>query len=198
VGARRVGRRLGEETLGRILAARDPPGDVEVPKRGPGEGALFSTARACETETRLDVAVCVTSAIAFGCVTGSRAASCESGIDTSEPTRLAITAVTRAYSATDRMIRVRVDDVNGRCGQPRTTSGQRTSGRDAQHSPIWQHAHDRKESVMFDELTEELLDLTATVRGRGGAMYAAVTDPGSSSNLCSSIILCCTCTTLCW
>ena len=51
---------------------------------------------------------------------------------------------------------------------------------------------------MFDELTEELLDLTATVRGHGGAMYAVVEDPGSSSGICSSIILCCTCTTLCW
>jgi hypothetical protein len=55
-----------------------------------------------------------------------------------------------------------------------------------------------KGATMFDELTEELLDLTTTVRGYGGAMYAVVEDPGCSSGLCSSVILCCTCTTLCW
>jgi hypothetical protein len=52
---------------------------------------------------------------------------------------------------------------------------------------------------MFDELTEELLDLSASVRGHGAATYAALPDdPACSSGLCSSVILCCTCTTLCW
>jgi hypothetical protein len=55
-----------------------------------------------------------------------------------------------------------------------------------------------KGETMLDELTEELLDLSTTVRGHGGAMYAVVDDPGCSSGLCSSIILCCTCTSLCW
>ncbi|HEX2302126.1 MAG TPA: hypothetical protein VHH57_00765 [Gaiella sp.] len=50
---------------------------------------------------------------------------------------------------------------------------------------------------MFDELTEELLDLSANVRGYGTAPLAAVDDPGSSA-ACCSVILCCTCTTLCW
>jgi hypothetical protein len=49
---------------------------------------------------------------------------------------------------------------------------------------------------MFDELAEELLDLSATVRGYGGALYAAVDDSGSSSSLCCSIVLCCC--YLCW
>ena len=52
---------------------------------------------------------------------------------------------------------------------------------------------------MFEELTEELLDLSADVRGYGAAVYAVVEDePGCSSSLCSCTILCCTCTTLCW
>lgn len=52
---------------------------------------------------------------------------------------------------------------------------------------------------MFDELTDELLDLQANVRGYGAAIYAANEDvPGCSSGLCSCTILCCTCTTLCW
>jgi hypothetical protein len=50
---------------------------------------------------------------------------------------------------------------------------------------------------MFEELTEELLDLSANVRGYGGAVYAAVDDDSCSSGCCS-VILCCTCTTLCW
>lgn len=50
---------------------------------------------------------------------------------------------------------------------------------------------------MFEELTEELLDLTADVRGYGAATYAASYDECSGS-ACCSIILCCTCTTLCW
>jgi hypothetical protein len=51
---------------------------------------------------------------------------------------------------------------------------------------------------MFEELSDELLDLSANVRGHGGAVYAVVDDSGSSSGICSSVILCCTCTTLCW
>ena len=52
---------------------------------------------------------------------------------------------------------------------------------------------------MFEELSEELLDLTANVRGHGAATYAAVEDDnGCSSGVCCSVILCCTCTTLCW
>lgn len=51
---------------------------------------------------------------------------------------------------------------------------------------------------MFEELTEELLDLSANVRGYGSAVYAVVDDNSCSSGVCSSVILCCTCTTLCW
>jgi hypothetical protein len=55
-----------------------------------------------------------------------------------------------------------------------------------------------RRNVMFEELTEELLDLSANVRGYGSAVYAVVDDTSCSSGLCSSVILCCTCTTLCW
>jgi hypothetical protein len=48
---------------------------------------------------------------------------------------------------------------------------------------------------MFNELTEELLDLSANVRGFGAAVYA-VNEEGSSS--CGTVVLCCTCTSLCW
>jgi hypothetical protein len=48
---------------------------------------------------------------------------------------------------------------------------------------------------MFNELTEELLDLSASVRGFGGAVYAAHEDASSSSG---TVVLCCTCTSLCW
>ena len=48
---------------------------------------------------------------------------------------------------------------------------------------------------MFDELTEELLDLSANVRGYGAAVYAQVEyTPSCSCNscsLCSTIVLCC-------
>jgi len=48
--------------------------------------------------------------------------------------------------------------------------------------------------AMFDELTEELLDLQANVRGYGAAVYAVNEDvPGSSSGLCCSVTLCCCC-----
>jgi hypothetical protein len=53
-------------------------------------------------------------------------------------------------------------------------------------------------AAMFHELTDELLDLSANVRGYGAATYAILPDDGCSSGLCSSVILCCTCTTLCW
>jgi hypothetical protein len=55
-----------------------------------------------------------------------------------------------------------------------------------------------KGSIMFEELTEELLDLSATVRGQGAATYAVVED-GTCGNcgLCCSIVLCCCCE-LCW
>lgn len=52
---------------------------------------------------------------------------------------------------------------------------------------------------MFHELNEELLDLTATVRGYGGAVYAVIDDGscGNCCSLCCSIVLCCCCD-LCW
>lgn len=48
---------------------------------------------------------------------------------------------------------------------------------------------------MFEELGEELLDLSANVRGVGSAVYAASQDdPGSCGVvLCCSIVLCCCC-----
>ena len=55
-----------------------------------------------------------------------------------------------------------------------------------------------RRDAMFEELTEELLDLSTNVRGYGGAVYAVVDDNACSSGVCSSVILCCTCTTLCW
>jgi hypothetical protein len=49
---------------------------------------------------------------------------------------------------------------------------------------------------MFTELTDELLDLRADVRGFGGAPFAASEDACScSSNGCTTIVLCCH---LCW
>jgi hypothetical protein len=49
--------------------------------------------------------------------------------------------------------------------------------------------------TMFEELGEELLDLSANVRGVGSAVYAASQDdPGSCGVvLCCSIVLCCCC-----
>jgi hypothetical protein len=47
---------------------------------------------------------------------------------------------------------------------------------------------------MFKELTEELLDLSATVRGHSAAMYAVNEDTQCSSSSCT-IVLCCH---LCW
>jgi hypothetical protein len=51
---------------------------------------------------------------------------------------------------------------------------------------------------MFDELTEELLDLRAGVRGYGAAVYAVHEDIQACSSSSGAIVLCCTCTTLCW
>jgi len=51
---------------------------------------------------------------------------------------------------------------------------------------------------MFTELTEELLDLEATTKGYGGALYASVDPGGACTSSCSTTVLCCTCTTLCW
>ena len=53
---------------------------------------------------------------------------------------------------------------------------------------------------MFEELTSELLDLTATEKGFRAAMYAAVEgEQGCSSSCsgCSTTILCCT-IHVCW
>jgi len=57
-----------------------------------------------------------------------------------------------------------------------------------------------EEVIVFTELTEELLDLEATARGYGGALYAN-TDPGGSccsgcSALC--IIICTVSCHICW
>jgi len=57
---------------------------------------------------------------------------------------------------------------------------------------------DRKGNLMFDELTEEMLDLSANVRGYGAATYAVVDDEPGCCGCCGTIVLCCTCTTLCW
>jgi hypothetical protein len=52
---------------------------------------------------------------------------------------------------------------------------------------------------MFTTLDEELLDLYATVRGYGSAIYAVNEDPGCSQG-CSSALCCCfdLCIHLCW
>ena len=46
---------------------------------------------------------------------------------------------------------------------------------------------------MFTELTEELLDLEATTKGYGGALYAAVDPGGSCCGGCCNLVLCCCC-----
>jgi hypothetical protein len=55
----------------------------------------------------------------------------------------------------------------------------------------------RREGAMFDELTDELLDLQATVQGYGAALFAVEEDACSSSccSLCTTVVLCCH---LCW
>ena len=52
---------------------------------------------------------------------------------------------------------------------------------------------------MFDELSQELLDLTVTEKGYRGAMYASNEDtPPGCSSLCCSFVLCCFLCHLCW
>jgi hypothetical protein len=55
---------------------------------------------------------------------------------------------------------------------------------------------------MFASLTDELLDLTATEKGVGAALYAAADEPGCCSSGCScngcSILLCCFLCSLCF
>jgi hypothetical protein len=57
---------------------------------------------------------------------------------------------------------------------------------------------DDKEETMFTELTEELLDLEATTKGYGGALYAAVDPGGSCCGGCCNLVLCCCCSQICW
>jgi hypothetical protein len=55
---------------------------------------------------------------------------------------------------------------------------------------------DLEEAQLFNELTQELLDLTVTEKGVGLAVYAAADDPCSSSSaLCCCWDLCCH---ICW
>lgn len=51
---------------------------------------------------------------------------------------------------------------------------------------------------MFDTLTDELLDLTATEKGVGLAVYAAVDDPGGCCSAACSIVVCCFLCKICW
>ena len=51
---------------------------------------------------------------------------------------------------------------------------------------------------MFTELTEELLDLDATTKGYGGALYAATDPGGSCCGGCCNLVLCCCCSQICW
>ena len=51
---------------------------------------------------------------------------------------------------------------------------------------------------MFKELTEELLDLEATAKGYGGALYAATDPGGSCCGGCCNLVLCCCCSQICW
>jgi hypothetical protein len=53
-------------------------------------------------------------------------------------------------------------------------------------------------TTVFEELTKELLDLTATEKGYRAAVFAAVEgEPGCSSSGCSTTILCCS-IHICW
>ncbi len=51
---------------------------------------------------------------------------------------------------------------------------------------------------MFDELTQDLLDLTSSEKGYRGAMYAQLQEGGGggSFTLCCTVVLCCG--HLCW
>lgn len=51
---------------------------------------------------------------------------------------------------------------------------------------------------MFAELTEEMFDLEVSVKGYGGALYAAVDPGGACSSGCSNLVLCCCCSQICW
>ena len=99
------------------------------------------------------------------------------------------------------MIRVRPDTVNGRGALWK--DGHRFGAKD-----IWRRAAsfailatvaqpDMKGAVVFKELNEELLDLSAGVRGVGNAVYAVSQDDPGSCALCCSFVLCCCCE-LCW
>ena len=79
------------------------------------------------------------------------------------------------------------------CGSIGADLARRTSGARSSRSPSWQRNEDtiaREEIQMFKELTEELLDLQAVVRGYGAAVYAANEDGGGGNACC-----CCCC---CW
>lgn len=51
---------------------------------------------------------------------------------------------------------------------------------------------------MFNELAEELLDLEASVRGYGAAVFAQIEDVSGCSSSSGTVVLCCTCTNLPW
>lgn len=51
---------------------------------------------------------------------------------------------------------------------------------------------------MFPELREELLDLEATTKGYGGALYANVDQGGGCCGGCGTLVLCCCCSHICW
>ena len=55
-----------------------------------------------------------------------------------------------------------------------------------------------QEVVMSRELMAELLDLTVTEKGFGGAMYAAMEEPGCSCGGCSTVVLCTILCHICW
>jgi hypothetical protein len=50
---------------------------------------------------------------------------------------------------------------------------------------------------MFTELTDELLDLTATEKGAGLALYAANDGESGCSTCSTTLVLCCSCY-ICW
>lgn len=52
---------------------------------------------------------------------------------------------------------------------------------------------------MFQELTDDLLDLSATAKGYRGAMYANTEDsPNCSSSTFCSILICCFICSICF
>jgi hypothetical protein len=51
---------------------------------------------------------------------------------------------------------------------------------------------------MFGQLTDDLLDLTATEKGYGAAMLAVNEEPGCCGiSICSTVVLCCS-IHICW